>query len=81
MSNMPKCTSCGEPCDNGSSYIAVIEEGGQLSFRWGCEHHQVWDAVFYLGSESCMRIWLAKHQDYQFMMFLFLDKTKRQHIC
>lgn len=81
VSEMPICTPCGEPCEEGSSYIAVVEEGGQFAFHWGCEHHPVGDAAFYLGSEACMVKWLEEHPDYMFMLSLFFHKTQNRHIC
>lgn len=56
--SMPICTQCSLECEQGSSYIAVIEQEGELHFRWGCEHHQVGDAAAYLGSQECLEQWL-----------------------
>jgi len=57
---MPVCWSCKQRCEPGSSYVAVLDD---RTFKWGCEHRPVLDAVVYLGSRGCFLDWLAAQPD------------------
>lgn len=78
---MPTCTECGQECEPGTSFVAVLEREGRFSFRFGCEHHPVGDAVAYLGSKVCAAMWVKKQcrgQRNQ-LMEAFVEFSTRSH--
>lgn len=80
---MPTCTTCEQECEQGSSFVAVVEQEGLLTFRWGCEHHPIGDAVAYFGSQQCLEDWLEVQPNAKALTVawnFFLNSSK-QKVC
>jgi hypothetical protein len=57
---MPNCSTCGEPVEFGSKYIAMLSH---QQFKWGCEHKPVFGAIAYFGSQNCFFKWALDRGD------------------
>lgn len=58
------CTPCGEPVEEGTSFVIAEEIEGKLVWRWSCKHHPPKDSCkVILASGDCVDDYLMEHPE------------------
>jgi hypothetical protein len=77
------CTPCGEPVPDNVQVLAGIEQDGQFTFRWACQHNPLPEsgAAVILASRTCVVDYLVLHPEHTEAIAKCFKPGGGPHVC